>query len=148
MRRILLANADNCNGCLSCATTCSQFREGASSLSRSRIYIALDPFGGHNKIAHCRQCKSAPCAAACPSEAIVLHAEGYWDIDYDKCIGCQACVSACPFGAMFYDPVGDKVMKCNTCQGSPRCVEVCPSGALMWMDPAERAALSRARARG
>jgi Fe-S-cluster-containing dehydrogenase component len=77
-------------------------------------------------------------------DAITRHADGYWDVNYDTCIGCNECLRACPFGAMFYDPVGDKVMKCHTCQGEPACAAVCGTGALVWIDTADVAPRRRA----
>ncbi len=143
MRKILLFDADQCAGCLSCQTTCAQRNEGASGLANSRLRVALRPFTGDYGLTYCRQCKRAACAEACPVGAIKLHADGYWEVDYDTCIGCNVCLDACPFGAMLYDPVGDKVIKCHTCQGIPACAEVCPTGALTWIDASEAAGRRR-----
>jgi len=110
-----------------------------SAPSKARIQVNLDPFGGNNHLRYCMQCKSAPCAEACPVDAIFLVSKGgYWAVDYDLCIGCKQCISACPLGVMFYDPIDDKVIKCETCQGDPICAQVCPTEALIWGDPAER----------
>jgi Fe-S-cluster-containing hydrogenase component 2 len=95
--------------------------------------VKLDPFGGETHIVTCRQCKKAPCADACPVEAIRMDPEGlYWMVDYQTCTGCQACIGACPFDAMLYDPTADRVIKCDTCDGNPTCADICPTGALRW----------------
>jgi Fe-S-cluster-containing hydrogenase component 2 len=112
----------------------------------ARIRVAIRPFSGDYQATICRQCKKAACAAACPVGAITQHADGYWDVNYDTCIGCNECLKACPFGAMFFDPVGDKVMKCHTCQGEPACASACGTGALVWIDATEVAGRRRANA--
>lgn len=143
-RKLLLFDSDLCSGCLSCQTTCAQRNEGVSGLVNARLRLALKPFSGDHQLTYCRQCKRATCAEACPVDAIKLHPDGYWEVDYSTCIGCNACLSACPFGAMLYDPVGDKVIKCHTCQGDPACARVCPTGALTWLDAVEVAERRRA----
>jgi Fe-S-cluster-containing dehydrogenase component len=143
-RKLLLFDPALCAGCLSCQTNCAQRNEGASGLVNARIRVSIPPLTGDYRATICRQCKKAACAEACPVGAITLHADGYWDVDYDTCIGCNECLKACPFGAMLYDPIGDKVMKCHTCQGDPACAGVCGTGALVWIDAADVAARRRA----
>ena len=145
-RKLLLFDGELCAGCLSCQTTCAQRNDGASGLVNSRLRLTLSPFAADHQLTYCRQCKRAACAEACPVGAIRLHADGYWEVDYETCIGCNACLAACPFGAMLYDPVGDRVVKCHTCQGDPACARVCPTEALVWID-ASQAAGRRRRAR-
>jgi Fe-S-cluster-containing dehydrogenase component len=142
-RKVLYFDADQCGGCLSCVTNCAQRNEGSSGLVNSRLKLALPAFTGDYRLTYCRQCVRAACAEACPVDAIQRTAEGYWDVDYATCIGCNECVAACPFGAMVYSPVGDKVMKCHTCQGDPACAAVCPTGALVWIEATELAGRRR-----
>lgn len=138
-KKLLVADASACQGCLACVVACAQQHAGMSAPSRARIQLDLDPFGGNNRLYYCMQCTSAPCAEVCPVGAIhFLSKEAYWTIDYDQCIGCKQCVSACPLGVMFYDVIGDQVIKCETCHGDPICARVCPTGALVWDDPAGR----------
>jgi anaerobic carbon-monoxide dehydrogenase iron sulfur subunit len=143
---MLVFDAEQCSGCLSCQTNCAQRNQGSSGLVNSGLRLHLSPFDGNYKLTYCRQCKKAPCAEACPVGAIQWQADGYWQLDEESCIGCQECLAACPFGALFYDPGTDKVLKCHTCQGDPVCASVCPTGALSWLEPNELAA-RRARAR-
>ena len=135
----LFADASKCTGCLSCEVVCSQRNEGVSGRYEARIRVFLDIFGGDNTVKHCRQCKKAKCAEACPVEAITWQPEGgYWCLDPKLCTQCGACVEACPFDGIFQHPRSGRVYKCHTCQGEPACVEACGSGCLTWEDPAER----------
>ena len=93
----------------------------------------------------CRQCgarrptgdgrlpegEDAPCAAACPMEAIAFN-EGFgaWIVDEEACIGCGDWVEACPFDAMFLDEERGVSYKCDLCGGEPECAAMCPSGAI------------------
>jgi Fe-S-cluster-containing dehydrogenase component len=147
-KRVLYFDADQCGGCLSCVTNCSQRNEGCSGIGNARLRLALPPFTGDYRLTYCRQCARPACAEACPVGAIVRNANGYLDVDYGLCIGCNACLPACPFGAMLYDTVGDKVIKCHTCQGDPACAAVCPTGALVWIEVTELAGRRRRAAAG
>ena len=124
-----------CNGCMSCQVYCATAKEEICAPSCSRVRVALDPFGARHRISICRQCKDAPCAEACPENAIKLSQDGsYWAIDYDRCTGCQICLAACKLDAIFYDPLSDRVIMCDLCQGNPLCTQVCPTGALTRKD--------------
>lgn len=139
MKKLLFLNQYSCMGCLACVIACAQRNEQMSAPSRARIHVELDPFNGHHRVQYCMQCKLAPCAEACPVGAIHFDINGgYWDVDYDECIGCKLCIAECPLGVMFFDLTGEKVIKCHTCHGDPACVKVCPTGALMWADPTDR----------
>ena len=84
----------------------------------------------------CLHCSEAPCAKACPVNAIEVHPEGAVVIRPDKCIGCQYCIEACPYNIPRYDPRTNKVYKCTMCIDriqnglAPACVEACPTDAL------------------
>ena len=130
MQRILVHD-DACNGCLTCVAVCSTRNTGYSSSSSASLRIDLNLFG-KNKIRICRQCQNAPCARACPTEAITQASQDDpWVIDYNKCTDCLKCIDACPFGAIFWDSLQQKVIKCDICHdSSPACVDACPTGAL------------------
>ena len=92
----------------------------------------VDPLGGDSAAMWCRQCRNAPCAEACPEEAISLDEQVHaWLVDDSLCTGCAACVEACSFGAVVLDPLTGTAIKCDLCMGTPRCVEVCPSHAMV-----------------
>ena len=59
-----------CTNCMSCAVVCSERHTGMSAPWRSHIRILVNLLGGDYTAEYCRQCQAAPCAAACPTEAI------------------------------------------------------------------------------
>ena len=111
---------------------CSLHHEGAASLTAARLHVVVDALAAEHAIHTCRQCRRAPCAEACPVEAISRTQAGYWVVDEGLCTGCGACVAACPFDAIRPLPRGVAV-KCDTCGGAPQCVASCPSEALEWL---------------
>jgi Fe-S-cluster-containing hydrogenase component 2 len=126
-------NETQCSTCMSCVIVCSERHTGMSAPSRARIRILVDLLLKNEMTAHyCRQCEDAPCAEACPEEAIAFD-EGVraWLVDDEKCMACAACVDACPYEAIVVDPVTDTATKCDLCGGDVRCVEICPTKALV-----------------
>ncbi len=84
---------------------------------------------------YCRQCHDAPCAEACPDEAISFDEQvRAWRVDETLCQACELCVDACEYGAIRVDRVTGVAAKCDLCLGAVRCVEICPIQALVLMD--------------
>lgn len=130
----LIVHAKRCQACQACMVVCSLVHEGQSIPSLARIRVAVDPFTGDHQISYCRQCKRAPCALACPQNAIERDGDGgFWRVAADLCDGCGACVAACPFGAIVLHHRGAPALMCDLCGGQPECVASCPSGALTWV---------------
>jgi carbon-monoxide dehydrogenase iron sulfur subunit len=128
---VLEIEAEKCTGCRICELFCSFHHEGAVWPGRSRIAILADSDDGPFVPNVCRQCESAPCAASCPEEAIVLNERtGAWVVDVEVCIGCGVCVDACPYGAIVVDEQLGVSLKCDLCGGEPECAAMCPSGAV------------------
>jgi len=124
-------DSKQCTGCISCVVVCSERHTGMSTLSRSRIQITVDPLDGSHSGKWCRQCNNAPCAQACPQEAIRFdESVRAWLVDDNLCTGCGLCVDACPFEIMRLDPVTGLAIKCDLCLGAFHCVQVCPAEAL------------------
>jgi dimethyl sulfoxide reductase iron-sulfur subunit len=88
----------------------------------------------------CQHCDNAPCAQACPTNAMSKRADGVVLVNKDMCIGCQYCVWACPFGAPQFNAQVGVVEKCTFCaqridQGQqPACVDACVWGARVFGD--------------
>mgnify|MGYP002406533989 FL=1 len=131
----LIVHSERCHGCQACMIACSVVKDGRANPAWARLHVIVDVLGARQSIQYCRQCRKAPCAEACPAEAIQRTEAGYWAVDGALCTGCGACVAACPFGVICLAPDGAAV-KCDTCAGNPQCVASCPSGALAWHAPA------------
>ncbi|MFZ5814588.1 MAG: 4Fe-4S dicluster domain-containing protein [Bacillota bacterium] len=123
------------------------------------------PVEGRRKMETCAQCDPAPCAEACPTEAIFRSAEGVLLVDQESCIGCRFCEDACASEALLFvdpyqtatpdyplahysagQPTGQlpyTVAKCTFCSDRlqsgqmPACAEACP-GQAIWVGNLDR----------
>jgi Fe-S-cluster-containing dehydrogenase component len=151
-RGLISADPVLCVGCGRCELACTEYNDGKSYPSLSRIKVDRNmnfgPLGttdwregpgnfGNGLILQdlCMQCPHpVPCANICPENAIipspVNHARV---IDPGKCTGCKICLQACPWEMISYDPDTQKATKCHLCEGKPKCVEACPAGSLSYM---------------
>ncbi len=121
-----------CTNCMSCTVVCSERHVGMSAPTRSHIRILVDVLRGDYAAEYCRQCQPAPCAAACPTEAVLLDDQvRAWRVDDSLCVACGACVEACAYHAIRLDSVSGLAAKCDACLGAWRCVEICPTAALL-----------------
>lgn len=87
----------------------------------------------------CAVCADIPCAAACPTGALVKPADGWLgvhlatlELDPERCVAfhgvpCGVCARACPVGerALALDAGGRPVLKPEGCVGCGRCVTSC-----------------------
>lgn len=99
----------------------------------------------------CHHCENAPCANACPTQALYNEGDRVV-VRMERCIGCRSCVLACPYGAVNVVSRMDSgnlgglrvgaaqnatVVKCDRCVDrptGPACIEACTSGALRIVD--------------
>jgi len=153
----IVFNLDTCIGCRACQTACKVWN-GLKAEETSfnpdgytnpvdlspDTWMIMEFFEGLSggspfwlfKKRQCMHCSGAPCAKACPVNAIEVHPEGAVVVRPDKCIGCRYCIEACPYDVPRYDSVTNKVYKCTFCIDrvqnglSPACVEACPTDAL------------------
>lgn len=87
----------------------------------------------------CTVCEDIPCAAACPTGALLLPADGWARISMgrlelvpERCIAfhgvaCGVCARACPVGeeALALDAEGRPILKAEGCVGCGVCVRAC-----------------------
>lgn len=87
----------------------------------------------------CIACPDMPCAAACPTDALTVPADGWaseklgWiEFHPERCITfegeeCGVCVVVCPVGeaALTLDDEGRPVLRAEGCVGCGRCVREC-----------------------
>jgi carbon-monoxide dehydrogenase iron sulfur subunit len=142
--KVLFYDPYLCTGCMRCMTTCSTYNFGATSLSKSRIFIARHEGHAITRIDEpdeliflafaCQQCDKPYCMNSCQVNAITRNPEtNAMNINYDRCIGCRVCMINCPFGAIKYDSTRKKLFKCELCEGDPQCVKFCPTEALKFI---------------
>ena len=131
-KRYLTVRKQNCMGCHACEVACKQ--EHALGVG-PRLIKVIENSPDFIPV-YCRHCAKAPCAEACPVDAIARSDEGVVLIDADACIGCRDCVQACPFGAMQFDEPHDTAVKCDLCierlaeKNQPACISVCPTACI------------------
>jgi Fe-S-cluster-containing hydrogenase component 2 len=136
VKRILVRDG-LCSGCRACEVACVTWHEGGFGTATARIRVTKLEHLGVDRPHVCRQCRHAPCVAACPSGALhrVEGSEtGAVILSADDCIGCSACVDACPFGVAMLHPATGLALICDLCDGNPACVERCATGAIVYAD--------------
>lgn len=150
--RFISADANKCIGCKTCEIACVMSHTGDIAINAEIFFPRLHVIKGMaiTTPVTCKQCDNAPCANACPTNAIIRKANSIQVIQ-ERCIGCKTCVIACPFGAMNVvtqkqeaDPktgiesYQTKALKCDLCidnPNGPACVSVCPTKALTLVEP-------------
>ncbi len=124
---VIVVDPSKCTGCNKCINACEETH------GRARIYKVLDD----SPPVTCLQCEGAPCAAACPIDAITLEGDAW--IVTDDCVGCGLCVVACPFGMVELHE--GRAVKCTLCYDAPKkvpaCVEACDEDALKLVSKSE-----------
>ena len=122
----------DCMGCHACEVACKQ----EHALGVGPRLIKVNENSPDFIPVYCHHCAKAPCAEACPVNAVSRTNEGIVLIDQDACIGCRDCIEACPFGAMQFDEQNEIAVKCDLCierlaeNKQPACISVCPTGCI------------------
>lgn len=151
---MLVAEPSRCVGCRRCELACTEFNDGKSMPSISRIKVGRNynvgpsgpsygisrsegNWGNHRTIQDvCHQCPHpVPCQLACPNGAIeVVPPVNARVVVAAKCRGCGICSKACPWAMTSLDGpvdgVNSKATKCLLCR---ECVNICPAGALKYV---------------
>ena len=131
MNKQIYAIYARCNNCQACEVACQRENNGLRFI---RVMPVEDRFAVPLT---CRQCDPAPCAMACPHQALSLNGNGV-RLNADKCTGCTLCLFACPFGVMDFDSATKLAANCDLCAArqkegyAPACVLTCPSSALRY----------------
>lgn len=124
---------DRCIGCHSCSMACARLVHGLHSWTCAGIRIRSS--GGLTtgfEADVCVACEPAPCALACPTEALTGRKGGGVRVKQALCISCGACAEACPVNAIHYAPETGKPYLCIHCG---RCVPFCPQDCLELAGP-------------
>ncbi len=127
----IVVNEALCSGCRACEVACVARRDGRFGTATARIRIVKIEAQGVDRASLCRQCDDAPCAAVCPTGALVADVASHrLRFNADDCIACPACAVACPFDVLFIDATTGMPLVCDLCDGDPACVKRCATGAL------------------
>lgn len=157
MNYFVIADPLKCIGCRTCMIACVVKHSEENIFNKDFDEINFNPKLEVVKNAsvcapiQCRHCEDAPCAKACPHNAITIESNTV-QVNNKKCIGCKNCMLACPFGAINLNDTeygsivdltnipDDKLFciekmvanKCDLCSNSsdgPACINVCPTQA-------------------
>jgi len=126
----LVVDESRCSGCRACQVACADMHEDVFSVALARLRVEKRDAEGIDRPVVCVFCADAPCAAACPTEALTQRSEGVLQLDAARCESCGQCVVACPHGALRMHPTTGRPLVCDLCGGEPACVAACVTGAL------------------
>lgn len=145
MKKQIYTVFNRCMNCSACEFACQRENEGLSFID---VIMIADQFAVPLT---CRHCNPAPCAMACPTQALSISGDEI-SLDAEKCTGCTLCQFACPFGIMKYNTENKLAANCDLCakrktEGrDPACILTCPSNALHYVDYTSYASRERQRA--
>ena len=175
---VVLVDASKCIGCTKCELACRAAHYGMDIKAAARLRKELEPrvhVVKQDKLkmpVQCRQCANAPCAAVCPTQALIQpDKQGGVIMREEYCAGCGICVMACPFGAItmtraYFDEADQALFKpgdtpcrlavrCDQCmewrasEGKEvtACQEACPTGVFSLVKVSELRKQEKAAAR-
>ena len=132
MKRLAASKMERCIGCYSCSLACARLVH--KRLSWSTAGIRIHTSGGMSsgfEAKLCVACDPAPCALACPTEALTQRRGGGVRVNKKLCIRCGKCAEACPVDAVHLGTEDGNPYICIHCG---RCVAFCPQGCLELVD--------------
>ena len=127
MKILTTPHMERCIGCQSCSLACARLVH--RRLSWLTAGIRIKSSGGLSTgftALTCLACDPAPCAAACPTDALTQREGGGVIVKKKFCIHCGDCAEACPVDAIYLDNTGDPFV----CIHCGRCVAYCPHECL------------------
>ena len=133
MNKQIYADFERCINCSGCEVACQRENEGQRLIN---VILVANQFAVPLT---CRHCDPAPCAIACPTQALSFEG-GEITLDSEKCTGCTLCLFACPFGMMDFNSETKLAANCDLCARrradghDPACILTCPSNALYYGD--------------
>ncbi len=156
---VIYADADKCRACRKCEVACIASHNDLTikeALKNRKDYTARVHVVKTDAIkmpVQCHQCAEAPCAAVCPTQALVQNDNGKIIMRTQFCAGCSLCIMACPYGAIdraFIKLTEEEkarldrseprivAVRCDQCtewrskegKNVSACMEACPAGAL------------------
>lgn len=131
MKILRASRMERCIGCYSCSLACARLVHG--QLSWKNCGIRIRTSGGLTtgyEAQLCVACDPAPCAEACPTEALTQRKGGGVKVNLERCIRCGRCKRACPVDAIRLDADGTPYL----CIHCGRCVSFCPHNCLEMVD--------------
>lgn len=119
----LLIDLEKCYQCKECEAECNYPFHPQKTGMKILIEEAI------RKII-CRHCEEAPCAVACPTEALKKEGDEPKRASF-LCTTCKTCLLVCPFGVNTLETVEFKISPCDLCQEREiQCVKTCPKEAI------------------
>ena len=104
---VVVPEAGKCIGCKKCELACMAARHSLTLKEVLKLRKELEPCVHVVKIENrklpvqCRQCANAPCAAVCPTQAMIQPDNtGGVTLRAEYCAGCGLCAQLCRFGAI------------------------------------------------
>ncbi len=110
----LIIDLSACIGCGACTLACRAENNvptvGDEDMRYGRDiqWLRIDRYLDSRQRLHyvpsaCRQCRNAPCEAACPVNATVRTSDGLNAMVYPRCWGTRYCAAACPYKARTFN---------------------------------------------
>ncbi|HAG07899.1 MAG TPA: (Fe-S)-binding protein [Peptococcaceae bacterium] len=133
MGRVLkVLNINRCISCYSCMLACARTVYKSFSLRKSAVQIrSRGGLQSRLQADICRGCEDAPCAAACPTGALLPRKGGGVVYLPAKCNGCRECVKACIVRVIAFDEEEARPIVCIQCG---TCARFCPHEVLAMVE--------------
>lgn len=97
----MVIDLQRCTGCSGCNIACKQENNLEEGVAYSSQIISTEGEFPHVRYEYlptlCNQCRDAPCAEGCPTNALYKGKGGITMHDHETCIGCKYCLINCPY---------------------------------------------------